>query len=229
MVHKPIIGFGARPHEKELKMQHKQRISFGRVELIGDLHIPKECLGLVIFAHGSGSSRLSPRNRLVARILNERGMATLLVDLLMEEERDELKFDMKLLSERLERITKWAEENGETKLFPMAYFGASTGAAAALIAAAKMGNLIRAVVSRGGRPDLAGEYLAQVVSPTLLIVGELDTEVIGLNRKAFDLLQCVKEFEIVPGATHLFEETGCLERAAELACKWFERHFRGEE
>ncbi|HAB99349.1 MAG TPA: hypothetical protein DCE71_05960, partial [Parachlamydiales bacterium] len=158
-----------------------------------------------------------------------RGMATLMVDLLMEEERDELKFDMKLLSERLVQITKWAAENRETKLFPMAYFGASTGAAAALIAAAKKGRAISAVVSRGGRPDLAGAYLPQVVSPTLLIVGEVDTEVIELNREAYDLLDCPKGFEIVSGATHLFEEPGCLERVAELACKWLEKHFRGAE
>jgi Dienelactone hydrolase and related enzymes len=210
----------------------EEHIHLGKISLIGDLKIPKHPLGLVIFAHGSGSGRKSPRNRLVARVLNEAGIATLLVDLLTEEEgrvdeiTREFRFNIELLAERLEKLSDWAVENEQTKLLSIAYFGASTGAAAALIAAAKKGALVKAVVSRGGRPDLAVEQLPRVQSATLLIVGELDTEVILLNREAYGKLSCLKKLEIVPGATHLFEEEGCLEKAAQLACEWFKTLFR---
>ncbi len=205
-------------------------IDLGKIKLFGDLFIPEDALGLVIFAHGSGSSRFSPRNNLVAGVLNENRVATLLVDLLTEEEAKsdeetrELRFNMELLAERLVPITDWALQ---TNTLSLGYFGASTGAAAALIAAAQRQDKIKAIVSRGGRPDLAGISLPKVQASTLLIVGELDTEVIALNRQAYALLSCEKKMEIVPGATHLFEEEGCLEQVAILSRTWFVKQFGG--
>jgi putative phosphoribosyl transferase len=194
--------------------------------LAGDLRLPEPAAGLVIFAHGSGSSRLSPRNRQVAASLNEAGFATLLFDLLTsEEELDRAKvFDIELLAERLLAVTAWVRDEAELGDLPIGYFGASTGAAAALRAAAPLGREIRAVVSRGGRPDLAAESLEEVASPTLLIVGGADWQVLELNEQAARLLRCEHEVAVVPDATHLFEEPGALERVAELAADWFSRH-----
>jgi putative phosphoribosyl transferase len=196
------------------------------LRLAGDLRLPEPAAGLVMFAHGSGSSRLSPRNRQVAEALNEAGFATLLFDLLTtEEELDRAKvFDIGLLAERLLAITRWAEGEEALRRLPISYFGASTGAAAALQAAAHLGAEIRAVVSRGGRPDLAAESLDEVASPTLLIVGGADWQVLELNERAARLLRCEHEVAIVPGATHLFEEPGALERVSELAADWFSRY-----
>lgn len=196
------------------------------VVVAGDLRLPDAAAGLVVFAHGSGSSRHSPRNREVAAALNDAGFATLLFDLLTtEEERDRANvFDIGLLSQRLLAVTRWAQEDEELKGLPISYFGASTGAGAALRAAAGVGPDIRAVVSRGGRPDLAGESLPRVVSPTLLIVGGADWQVLGLNEDAARLLvRCEHEVAIVPGATHLFEEPGALARVGELAAEWLSR------
>jgi len=193
------------------------------VTIKGILTLPEEPKGLVIFAHGSGSSRLSPRNNFVANVLQKAGLATLLMDLLTPvEETDRANvFDIDLLSGRLKEATAWAGQNPETKELPTGYFGASTGAAAALEAAAKIGESIKAVVSRGGRPDLAMEYLPDVNAATLLIVGGEDHGVISLNEKAFKELKAKKELSIIPGATHLFEEKGALEEVARLATNWF--------
>jgi dienelactone hydrolase len=183
-----------------------------------------------VFAHGSGSSRFSPRNRFVADVLEQAGLATLLMDLLtpQEEAVDELtahlRFDIGLLTARLVAASDWLTEQPDTRHLALGYFGASTGAAAALVAAAKRADLVRAVVSRGGRPDLAGPALPRVRAPTLLIVGSRDEEVIELNRAAFEQLRCEKLLEIVPGATHLFEEPRTLEKVAELARDWFVRY-----
>ncbi len=196
------------------------------LRLAGDLRLPEPAAGLVMFAHGSGSSRLSSRNRQVAEALNEAGFTTLLFDLLTtEEELDRAKvFDIGLLAERLLAVTRWAEGEEALRRLPISYFGASTGAAAALRAAAHLGAEIRAVVSRGGRPDLAAESLEEVASPTLLIVGGADWQVLELNEQAARLLRCEHEVAIVPGATHLFEEPGALERVSELAADWFSRY-----
>ncbi len=198
------------------------------LRLAGDLRLPEPAAGLVIFAHGSGSSRLSPRNRQVAEALNESGFATLLFDLLTsEEELDRANvFDIGLLAERLLAVTGWVQAEVDIGGLPIGYFGASTGAAAALRAAARLGDEVRAVVSRGGRPDLAAESLEAVASPTLLIVGGADWQVLELNEGAAKLLRCEHEVAVVPGATHLFEEPGALERVAELAAAWFSRHLR---
>jgi putative phosphoribosyl transferase len=198
----------------------------GGVELPADLTIPPEALACVAFAHGSGSGRLSPRNRQVAGVLNDAGLATLLLDLLTPREEGDRRnvFDVELLAARLVRATRWLEEQPETRDLAPCYFGASTGAAAALRAAAGAGTNVRSVVSRGGRPDLAGPWLAGVRSPTLLIVGSLDDVVLGLNREALAALRCEAELAVVPGATHLFEETGTLEQVAVLARDWFLRH-----
>jgi dienelactone hydrolase len=196
----------------------------------GDLTIPVNAKGVVIFAHGSGSSRLSSRNRFVAGVLQRAGLATLLLDLLTAEEEQidlrtrHLRFDTDLLAERLVRATHWLIDDPEIGRLPAGYFGASTGAAAALIAAAQLPEQTRAVVSRGGRPDLAGTALPRVKAPTLLIVGGDDDPVIELNEKALNALRCEKKLEIVPGATHLFEESGTLEQVAGLASKWFEKY-----
>jgi putative phosphoribosyl transferase len=205
-------------------------IDLESVSLKGDLVIPPEPRGLVLFAHGSGSGRRSSRNRFVAGILRRDSIGTLLFDLLTEEEEEvdrrtsHLRFDIRLLAERLIRITQWVRKDHVDQL-PLGYFGASTGAAAALIAAAHFGSWVSAVVSRGGRPDLAGDYLKEVIAPTLLIVGGRDTPVIQMNSDALLMLQCPKQLEIIPGATHLFEEPGTLEKAARLASTWFAEHF----
>jgi dienelactone hydrolase len=189
----------------------------------GDLAVPAGSRGIVVFAHGSGSSRLSPRNTYVATRLQEGGLATLLFDLLTETEdrRRETRFDIGLLTRRLEAATDWLIRQPELQTLAIGYFGASTGAAAALRAAASRPRQVSAVVSRGGRPDLASAELPRVRAPTLLIVGGHDEQVIELNRQAYALLAAHKELVIVPGATHLFEEAGTLERVAELACDWF--------
>jgi putative phosphoribosyl transferase len=200
----------------------------GEVSLEGILTIPKGAKGVVIFAHGSGSSRLSPRNTFVARLLQEGGFGTLLFDLLSWEEDQSFanRFNIGLLAERLMGATRWLAARPEGKGAAFGYFGASTGAAAALQGAAESGASIGAVVSRGGRPDLAMSYLPQVAAPTLLIVGEHDREVLELNRQALAQLASVKELAVVPGATHLFEEPGTLEKAANLAKEWFLRYLR---
>jgi putative phosphoribosyl transferase len=211
-------------------MQEREvRVSAGPVALEGFLGIPDGALGVVLFAHGSGSGRHSPRNRYVARALREAGLSTLLVDLLtLEEEEVDLstrrfRFDIGLLAERLVGATDWLAQEANTRDLRVGYFGASTGAGAALVAAAERPG-VGAIVSRGGRPDLAGEALARVAAPTLLIVGGEDEPVIGMNREAFARMQAEKEMKIVPGATHLFEEPGALEEVARLAAEWFARH-----
>jgi len=194
--------------------------------LEGSLAIPPGAPGLVLFAHGSGSSRYSPRNKFVAQTLRESGIGTLLIDLLTREEDTlyENRFDIDLLTLRLEMATGWLSEDSETRGLRIGYFGASTGAAAALRAAANLGPVIGAVVSRGGRPDLALSFLGHVRSPTLLIVGGLDHMVIELNQQAYNELKAEKELIIIPGASHLFEEPGALEEVARLASEWFRRH-----
>ncbi len=205
-------------------------VACDHVTLAGDLVIPARAAGLVAFAHGSGSSRKSPRNRFVAGVLEAGGLATLLFDLLTPDEEAEdqhtreLRFDIDLLADRLVGATDWLARQGPVAALPLGYFGASTGAAAALIAAARRPEQVTAVVSRGGRPDLAGASLAVVRAPTLLIVGGLDHQVIELNRSALARLPGKKDMKIVDGATHLFEEPGTLEKVALLAREWFERH-----
>lgn len=196
----------------------------------GDLIIPEPARGIVVFAHGSGSSRLSPRNRFVADTLHHAGLATLLFDLLTEaEDRDYLnRFNIDLLAERLAGATRWLAQEPHCRDLDVGYFGASTGAAAALVAAVPGEHRIKAIVSRGGRPDLAATYLPRVQTPTMLIVGGRDEEVLALNRQAYALLATTKILEVVPGATHLFEEPGTLEQAAELAAAWFARYLTGE-
>jgi putative phosphoribosyl transferase len=206
------------------------RIPASQVELDGSLCLPREARGLVVFAHGSGSSRLSPRNVFVARELRKSGLGTLLFDLLTpaEEELDErsgqLRFNIGFLSERLLAATDWLSSQAQTRHLTLGYFGASTGAGAALVAAAARPASIKAVVSRGGRPDMAREALARVAAPTLLIVGGEDYQVIDLNQAALAQLKAEKKLVIIPGATHLFEEPGALERVAALAAGWFGEH-----
>ena len=202
------------------------QVPAGSVTLEGNLTLPEESRAIVIFAHGSGSSRHSPRNRYVARVLNEAKLATLLIDLLTLHEEvvdaltGQLRFDIDLLAD----ATDWLTQFPDTKHLRIGYFGASTGAAAALAAAAVRPDAVRAIVSRGGRPDLAGAALTRVQAPTLLIVGEYDDQVIQLNREAFAQLRCEKRLLIVPGATHLFEEPGALDAVARLAGDWFLSH-----
>jgi putative phosphoribosyl transferase len=199
----------------------------GSAIIEGMLEIPDHATGLVLFAHGSGSSRHSPRNNYVAGVLREAGIGTLLMDLLtVEEDSDyQTRFDIPLLTQRLTVATAWLQAQAEMKALPIGYFGASTGAAAALQAAAKMGKAVAAVVSRGGRPDLAGAAaLRQVVSPALLLVGGWDDVVIELNQAAYDVMDCEKKLSIIPGATHLFEEPGTLEEVAKQATAWFARY-----
>lgn len=198
-----------------------------QVELDGELVLPPHATGVVLFAHGSGSSRFSPRNTYVANVLQQHGIGTLLFDLLTKKEDQdyETRFDIALLTRRLFAATAWLQANPETQTLRLGYFGASTGAAAALQAAAQMGNNIAAVVSRGGRPDLAGAAaLGRVSAPTLLIVGGSDYGVIELNQRVYALLECDKKLILVPGATHLFEEPGTLQQAAHSAAEWFAQH-----
>lgn len=210
------------------------QIKVGQVTLEGDLSIPGGARGVVAFAHGSGSSRHSPRNRHVAQALRQAGLATLLFDLLTEDEEridlrsGELRFDIRLLTNRLVGATDWLRRNEETRNLDLGYFGASTGAAAALVAAAERPGVVDAVVSRGGRPDLAGPALALVKAPTLLIVGGHDSLVIVINRQALEKLPGEKKLVIVPGATHLFEEPGALEEVARLAADWFLKYLVGK-
>jgi dienelactone hydrolase len=206
------------------------RVPVGPVELEGNLRVPEEARGVVLFAHGSGSGRHSPRNRYVARVLREAGLATLLIDLLTAEEEEvdlrtaHLRFDIGLLAGRLAGATDWLSQHPETRELRVGYFGASTGAGAALVAAAERPDEVGAIVSRGGRPDLAGYALRRVEAPTLLIVGGDDVPVIRLNEDALECMRAKKRLEIVPGATHLFEEPGTLEEVARLAADWFVRY-----
>jgi dienelactone hydrolase len=210
------------------------RVPAGKVNLAADLSLPEGAGGLVLFAHGSGSSRHSPRNRRVADVLNRGSIGTIMIDLLTEDEESidlrtaELRFDIDLLVRRLTAITDWIGEQKNLNKLGLGYFGASTGAAAALAAAAARPHIARAVVSRGGRPDLAGLALGRVFAPCLFIVGGDDTVVLRLNREAIAELPAETEWrlEIIPGATHLFEEPGALDRVAELARDWFQQHFK---
>jgi putative phosphoribosyl transferase len=208
------------------------QIRAGSILLTGELKVPEKATGVVLFAHGSGSSRHSPRNQYVARVIREGGVATLLFDLLTRQEEAidnytrEFRFDINLLARRLVAATNWLAREDETSHLRPGYFGASTGGAAALVAAAEIRGKVGAVVSRGGRPDLAGSALPRVKAPTLLIVGGLDGPVIRMNEDAYAQLRCVKELKIVPGATHLFEEPGKLEEVADLAAKWFLKHLQ---
>lgn len=201
----------------------KVGIPTGSLLLPGDLTLPDAAVGLVLFAHGSGSSRLSPRNRAVAARLNQAGLGTLLFDLLSEEESHSRAnvFNLPLLAGRLLAASHWLSNQPDAATLPLGIFGASTGAGAGLIAAAELGERVGAVVSRGGRPDLAGEWLPRVTAPTLLIVGSLDWEVLQLNRQALGHLSCPKRLEVVPGASHLFEEPGTMEQVSTLASRWF--------
>jgi putative phosphoribosyl transferase len=204
------------------------QIPASEVTLSGELNIPRNAAGVVLFAYGSGSSRHSPRNQFVARTIRNAGLGTLLFDLLTRDEEAidtytrHLRFDIDLLADRLINATYWL--NGKFDHVRAGYFGASTGAAAALVAAGQLGEIVGAVVSRGGRPDLAADSLPLVKAPTLLIVGGLDYPVIEMNRRAYARLRCEKEIEIVPGATHLFEEPGTLDQVAHLAADWFQTH-----
>jgi putative phosphoribosyl transferase len=206
------------------------QIDAGRATLSGNLDIPEGATALVVFAHGSGSSRHSPRNQFVAHTLNDAGLATLLFDLLTHEEEAidtqtrELRFNINLLAERLVHATRWVKLQPQTRDLRIGYFGSSTGGAAALVAAVEIPQDVGAVVSRGGRPDLAGEVLPKAQVPTLLVVGANDDIVIELNEQARDKMRCEVKLEIIPGATHLFEEPGTLEKVARLASDWFVHH-----
>ena len=208
----------------------QERIPINGISIEGDLTIPEGATSIVLFAHGSGSSRFSPRNRAVASDLHAAGFATLLLDLLTEEEEQleaatrHLRFDIELLAARLGAATDWIGRRADTRTLGIGYFGASTGAAAALVAASERRHIVRAVVSRGGRPDLAGAALPNVQAATLLVVGGHDAQVITLNENAFRRLTCVKRMDIIPGATHLFEEPGALESVSHLARQWFEEY-----
>lgn len=217
-------------HQAATESRRAVEVPSGTVRLAGDLVVPPDARGVVVFAHGSGSGRFSPRNRAVADALNQAGLATLLLDLLTAEEEavdirtGHLRFDVALLGRRVIATIDWMASDVTTRDLRVGCFGASTGAAAALIAAAERADRVGAVVSRGGRPDLAGEALRRVVAPTLLIVGGNDPEVLRLNQQALAALAGEARLEIVPGATHLFEEPGALERVAVLAREWFLRH-----
>ena len=214
----------------EEEEENLMKILVGKATIEGILATPSSAKRVVLFAHGSGSSRFSPRNQYVAKMLNKAGIATLLIDLLTKEEEEtdvqtgKFRFDIDLLSQRLIAATKWLKKTPATKNLFFGYFGASTGAAAALIAAAKLPEDIKAVVSRGGRPDLALEYLPKVRAPTLFLVGGKDTVVLDLNKEAMKHLLAEKKLEIVPGASHLFEEPGKLEEIAKLSINWFIVH-----
>jgi len=206
-------------------------IPVGRIVLGGHLEVPQGARGLVLFAHGSGSSRHSPRNQFVARVLRDAGHGTLLFDLLTQGEEKEdavtghLRFDIRFLAERLEAATHWAAHHAAARRLPLGYFGSSTGGAAALVAAATLRSIVDAVVSRGGRPDLAEDALPLVSAATLLIVGEYDETVLRLNEGAYARMKCRKALAVVPRATHLFEEHGALEEVARLAADWFRKYF----
>lgn len=210
----------------KIATERQIKIPADSVKLEGILTIPKDALSLVIFAHGSGSSRLSSRNRLVAGVLQKTGIGTLLFDLLTEKEDEiyENRFDIPLLTRRLKAATLWVKGQIETAKLKIGYFGASTGTAVALVAAADFGEEIKVIVSRGGRPDLAKDALGKVIAPTLLIVGGEDHVVIGLNKEAYDIINAEKQLKIIPAATHLFEEPGTLEEAAHLAADWFKKY-----
>ena len=210
------------------------RVSAGEVVIEGNLSLPRNAQGVILFAHGSSSSRYSPRNRYVAQVLRQAGLATLLIDLLTaaeeatDRQRGHFRFDIRLLAKRLAGATGWLRQNADTRNLRVGYFGASTGAGAALVAATIHRAAVGAIVSRGGRPDLAGPALLQVRAPTLLIVGSQDYPVIAINRKALAKLQVEKELSIIPGATHLFEEPGALEAVSQQAAKWFVKHLSRE-
>ena len=210
------------------------RIAVEEDALHGDLAVPENARGLVIFIHGSGSSRFSPRNRQVAKILNQHGLATLLLDLLtdaehrIDEETMQFRFDIPLLARRSNLVASWAQKHPDVGRLPIGLFGASTGAAAALLSAAALGS-ISAVVSRGGRPDLAADGLMEVKAPTLLIVGGEDRTVLDLNRRAMERMTCLTRLHVVPGATHLFEEQGALEEVSRTAAEWFVDAFAAKE
>ncbi|QSR87121.1 dienelactone hydrolase family protein [Candidatus Methylacidiphilum infernorum] len=212
-------------------LKEEVNVIIGDLALPGTLEIPPGARGIVLFAHGSGSSRFSPRNQFVARKLREKGSATLLFDLLTsdEEAEDEFsgiyRFDIGLLAQRLVGAAHWLKIQRLTRSFSIGFFGSSTGGGAALVAAAELGEKVKAVVSRGGRPDLAGESLSKVKSPTLLIVGGLDEFVLRINEQALDLLRCEKELVVISGASHLFEEPGTLDQVANVAADWFSRHW----
>lgn len=207
-------------------MEKLIHIKEAEVDLEGMLKVPEGAQGIVLFAHGSGSSRFSPRNNFVADVLNQAGLGTLLIDLLSKKE-DEIyqtRFNIELLNTRLGMVVNWLKKQPETSKLPIGLFGSSTGAAAALYVASSFGNDIKAVVSRGGRPDLAMPILGKVKAPTLFIVGGDDFGVIELNEEAYAKLACSKNFEVIPHATHLFEEPGCLEEVARIAKEWFKKH-----
>jgi len=213
---------------RQIQEENLVSIPVHSICLQGNLSLPKAAQGIVLFAHGSGSSRHSPRNRFVAKVLQKGGLGTLLIDLLTEEEEAidlqtrQLRFNINLLAKRLAAVTDWLLQNEKTRLLPIGYFGASTGAAAALVAATQHPQFVKAIVSRGGRPDLAGSILSQIQAPTLLIVGGNDVPVIEMNQFALAQLQSEKQLKIVPRATHLFEEAGALEEVARLAREWFQ-------
>ncbi len=221
-----VSAFGRNGKSKDQPMVVSREVGLPPLGLAGTLNRPEGARALVIFAHGSGSSRFSPRNIRVAEALNRRGIATLLFDLLLPQEEEDRQnvFDISLLAQRLKQAVRWVVEEPDINSFPIGLFGASTGAAAALVAASGLGDRIGAVVSRGGRPDLAGDRLPLVKVPTLLIVGGADYGVIELNQQALERLGGEKSIQIVPGATHLFEEAGTLDTVIELAAGWFERH-----
>lgn len=205
------------------------KIKIDEVVLEGILRIPNDSFGIVLFVHGAGSSRLSPRNNYVAQILDKAKIASLLFDLLTEEE-DQIyanRFDIKLLTKRLIDATKWVRGKSQTKNLPLGYFGASTGAAAAISAAAMLDGKIKAIVSRGGRPDLADQFLDKIKAPTLLIVGENDPDVLKLNQKSLKKIKSIKKLEVIAGASHLFEEPGTLEKVTDLATTWFRKYLGG--
>ena len=215
--------------KQKLELDQAVKIQSGRIQLDGELKVPQGATGIVLFAHGSGSSRRSPRNQYVARVIREAGVGTLLFDLLTREEEaidaytGQLRFNIEFLARRLVDATNWLTSQPTTQHLRIGYFGASTGAAAALLGAVELSNIVAAVVSRGGRPDLARDALVKVKAPTLLIVGGEDEVVIELNENALAKLTCEKELKIVPGATHLFEEPGTLEQVAQLASHWFKK------
>ena len=216
-------------------LRREVKIASGEIRLDGELALPADAIGLVLFAHGSGSGRHSPRNQFVARVLNDSGIGTLLFDLLTLEEESadaatgHLRFDIGLLADRLTLATRWTRNEPEAGKLSIGYFGASTGGGAALVAASNLGTTVAAVVSRGGRPDLAGDALPKVQAPTLLLVGGLDGPVIRMNQDAYARLGCIKELTIIPGATHLFEEPGTLQSVARHAVVWFRKYLKGAD